>query len=1191
MSDIKFTHLHNHSHYSLLDGLPKIDEMIKRTKEFGLDSLALTDHGTMYGIIEFYQSCQEAGIKPILGVEAYVAPHRLTDKRPKIDERPYHLLLLAYNYAGYQNLLRLTSLAHLQGYYYRPRIDKAVLKEHSEGLIGSAACLGGEIQRLILNNERSKAVEKIRDYQNIFGADNFFLEVQYHPELKEQLLVNQMMFELGKELSVPVIATCDTHYLNKEDQDAQDVMLCVQTGKLVSDTKRLDMRGFWAYMKSPDELAQDYADHPEALSNTQLIAERCQVEIPLKNKYFPVFKVESGLSANEELKNQALSELKKQFNIDDQNQNLTSEEQERLDRVLYEIEIIQTKGYATYFLVVADFAIWMKTNKIVTTTRGSAAGCFVSFLLGITNIDPIKYKIPFERFLNPFRPSLPDIDVDIADNRRHEVIEYVRQKYGADKVAQICTFGTMAARAAVKDVGRVLDYPYALCDELSKMIPIGKQGFPMTIKTALAEVPELKARYDQDADVRRLFNLAQKIEGCVRHASVHAAGVVIAPGPLTDYTPLQLDKDGTVITQYDMYAIGEDGVGLVKMDFLGIRNLSILGEAIEYIKAIHGVEIDIESIPLDDKKTFELLAIGRTMGVFQLAGEGMTQNLVALKPTTVHDLMAMVALYRPGPMESIPEYIKRKHNPELIKYPHEKLVKYLDKSLGLLVYQDDVLYTAIELAGYNWEEADKLRKAMGKKIPALMMEQETKFISGCVKNNIPKDRAVEIFELVKPFAAYGFNKAHAASYGLVAYQTAYLKAHYPAAYMAALMTAESGDLDKVADAINECEEMGIEVMLPDINESFSTFTVVKESLAENKPTIRFGLLAIKNLGEKVGKTIVAERKENGPFKDLADFLFRIKSKDLNKKSIESLIKSGAFDRFASRSQLIGNVEKILNYVKEVHNQNKTGQVSLFGHLEKNLAPRLNLEKTIDIDNRQLLTWEKELLGLYVSEHPFNAYYQHIKDLVVANNKLGEFKNAPKDIFIAGLVTSVKKIVTKTNEPMLFVKIEDQLTAVEVIVFPKLYKKDQLIWKEDAALLISGKVSSRDELDIKILANQVFALEIDKIDELKKTLLEKNKKTQAPAVDDLTNFGVESVNVVSPASKLIISFAPNMAANLQQSLKEILVKHAGSNKVWLQIGNQGEQFKKIETAFLVNINQELLDGLKSLQGVGSVEVIN
>jgi DNA polymerase-3 subunit alpha len=1180
---MNFTHLHNHSHYSLLDGLPKIDDMIEKTKEFGLDSLALTDHGTMYGIIEFYQKCLKADIRPIVGVEAYVARHKHTDKRPKVDGKPYHLLLLAYNYEGYQNLMRLTSIAHLKGYYYKPRVDKELLRKYSRGLIACAACLGGEIQKSILNdNNLDKTVLKIKEYQDIFGKENFYLEVQHHPEMVEQVKANNVMFELGKSLNIPIVATCDTHYLNRDEQEAQDVMLCVQTGKIVSDEKRMNMTNFWVYMKSPEEMSRDFKDNPEVLSNTHEIAERCDVEIPLYGKHFPAFDVPSGKTADEELCDLAFKKLKERFGVDFEDKNLNQEQEEQLQRAKYELEVITSKGYSTYFLIVADFVNWMREKRIITTTRGSAAGCFVSYLIGITNIDPIKYKIPFERFLNPFRPSLPDIDVDIADNRRGEVIEYVRQKYGEDKVAQICTFGRMAARGSVKDTGRALDYPYSLCDELSKMIPIGKQGFLMTIKRALRENSELKERYDSDPKVKKLFDLAQKIEGCARHASVHAAGVVISPTALTDHTPLQLDKDGTIITQYDMYSVGEDGVGLVKLDFLGIRNLSILGEAIRYIEAIHGDMIDINSIPLDDEKTFKLLAAGRTMGVFQLASEGMTQNLVALKPTTIHDIMAMVALYRPGPMESIPEYIKRKHNSEFIKYPHEKLKKYLEKSLGLLVYQDDVLYTAIELAGYNWEEADKFRKAMGKKIVKLMFKQEEKFISGCVERGIEKENAIEIFGLIKPFAAYGFNKAHAASYGMVAYQTAYLKAHYPAAYMAALMTAESSDLDKIADAINECEEMGIEVTLPHINESFSTFTVVKESLKTGKPTIHFGLVAIKNIGEKVVEDIIAERKENGKFTSLADFLYRVKSKDLNKKSLESLVKSGALDCFGSRQQMLGNLDKLLNYVKEVHKQGIGGQASLFASMQKGVVPDLVLGEYSSIDKRQLLLWEKELLGLYVSQHPFCEFGSELKDIVVPCNKLNNHRNSISDVRISGLVLSVKKIMTKKNEPMLFVKLEDNFGAVEVVVFPKLYRNNPAIWREDAALLVEGKVSDRDA-EAKLLANKVFELKPDKIEEIKRQFVNTDNNDSIYEARDSSDFVYGQKNF----ENLVINLSDLSDLDLRKKIKILLTQNPGNSKVILKIGN-GPDVKKIETGFSVFVNDILREEIERLAGEGSVE---
>ncbi|MDD5490154.1 MAG: DNA polymerase III subunit alpha, partial [Candidatus Moranbacteria bacterium] len=799
----------------------------------------------------------------------------------------------------------------------------------------------------------------------------------------------------------------------------------------------------------------------------------------MNNRYFPAFVFPEGHNADSFLKLEVYRGLARDSNISadglDEKTFIEAVEKQAgakdLERLKYEMGIISQKGYSAYFLIVADFVNWSKMQGIISTTRGSAAGSFASYCLGITTINPLKYNLPFERFLNPFRPSPPDIDMDFADNRRDEVIAYVTEKYGKDHVAQIVTFGTMAARGSVRDVARALGFPYAKGDTLAKLIPMGSQGFPMTIANAKKITPELEALYNNDPDTKKILDFAEKLEGSPRHASVHAAGIVISPKKLTCYSPLQREaKGGRVITQLEMGSI--EKVGLVKMDFLGIRNLSILGNAVKIIEKTKNTKIDIGNLPLDDKKTFDLLASGKTMGLFQLGGAGMTKYLKELKPTTIFDIMAMVALFRPGPMNSIPEFIQRKHNPALIKYLDPRMKDILNMSYGIITYQDDVLLIAIELAGYTWEEADKLRKAMGKKIVEEMAHQKIKFIDGAIAKGMTKEKAQELFKLIEPFAAYGFNKAHAASYAHVAYQTAYLKANFPAEYMAALMTAESGDNETIADAVVECKNMGIEVLAPDINESLKTFTYI------NDKTIRFGLLAIKNVGEKFVENLVKERKAKGKFKSIEDFVERTPAEDLNKKSMESLIKAGALDQFGERKMLLDNLEQIMTHAREVQKAKNSGQVSLFGEIAAVSLPALRMKATAPATKKEKLAWEKELMGLYISEHPLGEYQKYFNggSFTPIKNINAEYAN--REIKIGGIITKVRQITTKTGKPMAFAAIEDMDGKMEAVVFPKIYEKKPDLWQADKILKISGKVQVRDNA-FTLLANE--AKEINAID--------------------------------------------------------------------------------------------------------------
>mgnify|MGYP001566947208 CR=1 FL=1 len=1066
---MKFVHLHTHSHYSLLDGLSKVKDMVKLAKEKGMTALALTDHGAMYGAVEFYMACKKNDINPIIGVEAYIANRSRFQKEPQIDNKRYHLTLLAKNNAGYQNLIKLTTAAHVEGYYYKPRMDKDLLRKHAEGLIALSGCLAGELGRAILSENKEKAEAVIREYQSIFGPENYYLEIMHHSDVEFFQKWKDALIELSRKLNIPLAATQDSHYLHPEDAFAHKTLVAISTNTDVSETKIFSGDGRYHFI-STEEALEWFKDIPEAVANTEKIAERCNIELSLGKFIFPNFELEPGKTADEVLNELTLKGAEK-LGL---NNNQEVEERRR-----YELDVIKNKNYAPYFLVVADILKFARESNIYTTVRGSVAGSLVAYLAGITKVNPIDFQLPFERFLNPFRPSAPDIDMDFADNRRQEVIEYAKRKYGADKVAQIGTFGTMLARGAVRDVARALGKPYETGDRITKMIPLGSQGFPMTIDRAMELEPELKNLYGRDGETRQILDIAKKLEGTVRHVSVHAAGVVIAPNPLTEYVPIQFDprENGKLITQYDMHNVGEDGVGLTKLDFLGIRNLAILENAVRLVKYHRNTDIDIENIPVDDEKTFKMLARGETEGLFQLNGSGMTKYLVELKPTTIHDINAMIALYRPGPINNITEYIARKQGRSPIKYFHPKAESFLAKSYGVLVYQDDLLSTALELAGYNWETVDKFRKAVGKKIPAEMAKQHTIFVQGCqAHSGMKKEQAEQIWNLFEPFQGYGFNKAHAASYGRVAYQTAYMKANFPAEYMCAVLTAESGDTEKIAQVITECQRMGISVLPPDINSSFKDFTVVKDmssqTLAETDK-IRFGLLTIKNLGEAIADAIIAERGKSGGFNNIDDFVTRIENKDLNKKSLESLIKCGALDIFGERNMLLANFDALLSYAREKQKNISMGQISLFGDSTKVTLPPLRLMPAEPVNMWEKLMWEKELLGLFISDHPLNAYQPALRLEKVLSIKNISSSTAGT-IKIGGVITKIQKIMTKTGRPMLFSLLEDLTSKIEVVVFPNVLERNQDIWKENSVIVATGKVNERDGT-LKLLCDEVKSI--------------------------------------------------------------------------------------------------------------------
>ncbi len=1043
-----FIHLHTHSHYSLLDGLSKIDGMIELAKEYGMPAIGLTDHGNMYGAIEFYKACKDAHIKPIIGVEAYIANRTRFDKEPTLDNKRYHLTLLAKNKTGYQNLIKLVTASHLEGYYYKPRMDLDLLRTHAEGLICLSGCFGSELSHALRNKHEVEAERVAHLYRDIFGSENYFFEIMHHPGVPGLMDVREQIITLGKKLGIPLVATADSHYLHEDDTRAHETLLAIQTNSDMNDENRFSMASDHFAFITTETAYTFFKDTPEAVENTSKIADMCDITLELGSWVFPDLKIQEGTTYDEELRRVVYEGIAKRG---------LEETTEIRDRIEYELDIIKKKGYAPYFLVVADLLKFAKENNIYTTIRGSVAGSLVTYLADITKVNPLEYKLPFERFLNPERPSAPDIDMDYADNRRDEVIQYAKDKYGTDKVAQIGTFGTMLARGVVRDVARALGHPYTIGDKISKLIPLGSQGFPMTLDRALDMEPELATMYATDATVKEIIDLGKKLEGCVRHVSVHAAGVVIAPTSLSAFTPTQFDpKGGKVITQYDMHAV--EDAGLLKFDFLGIRNLSILADAVKIVEREHGIAIDIENIPLDDLKTFIMLAKGETMGLFQLNGTGMTRYLMELKPSSIHDINAMVALYRPGPMECIPQYIERKHNSALINYLDPRMKEILSQSYGVITYQDDVLLIAINLAGYSWLEADKLRKAMGKKIPAVMEAEKEKLTKGLIANGMTPKKADDLWHLIEPFAAYGFNKAHAASYGRVAYQTAYMKANYPVEYMSAVLTADSGDVEKVAEIVAECKRMGIHVLPPDVNESFGQFTIITGDNASQK--IRFGLFTIKNFGEGIGTAIIDEREKGGKYTSIANFLERIKDRNLNKKSLEALVQCGALDQFEERGSMLGNTETLLAYNKETA-ANNGAQISLFGSLPVQMVPALRLLPIAPMPLREKLRFEKELLGLYISGHPLDAFRAKLAERKTNLKMLREQSHEGMLAVASGLVGNAKQILTKKGDKMLFLTMEDTTDNLEVVIFPKILTQFGDLLQAENCVSIKGKISKRN----------------------------------------------------------------------------------------------------------------------------------
>lgn len=1068
-----FVHLHVHTEYSLLDGAIRIKELVKKVKMMNMKAVAITDHGNMFGAIELYKECKKEGIKPIIGCEVYVAPRSRFDKQGKLDGEVNHLVLLAMNNTGYKNLAKLCSLGYTEGFYYKPRIDMEILKKYNEGIIALSACLAGKVASQIVNTNVEGAKETVKEFIDIFGKDRYFLEIQDN-KLREQILVNQKLIEFSKEFGVGLVATNDCHYLEKEDYDFHEVLLCIGTRTTLSDENRMSFKTNEFYVKSPEEEWEAFSYVPEAIENTVKIANMCNVEFEFGKIILPEFKIDEDITHLEYFKKLCYAGIPKRYG--------ENPSKEVYDRLEYEINVIDKMGYIDYFLIVQDYINYAKSVGIaVGPGRGSGAGSIAAYLIGITDIDPLRFNLIFERFLNPERVSMPDFDVDFCYERRQEVIDYVGRKYGKDHVAQIITFGTMAAKAAVRDVARALDISYQKADLVAKLIP---SKLNITIDKALEESKELSALYETDMEVREIIEMAKKAEGMVRHASTHAAGVVITKNPVVDYVPLYENQD-VISTQYTMTTLEE--LGLLKMDFLGLRTLTVISDTLKLVKKIHGTDVDFGR--MDDKGTFKMLCEGKTTGVFQMESPGFRQMMVKMQPDTLEDIIVMISLYRPGPMDQIPRYIRNKKNPDDIIYTHESLKNILKVTYGCMVYQEQVMQIFRDLAGYSLGRADLVRRAMGKKKLDVMAKEREIFVSGATKNGIDNISANKIFDEMAEFAKYAFNKSHAACYAVVAYQTAYLKAHYPHEFMAATMNSMLGNLNKIPEYIEECKKMNIEVLKPDINESYAKFAVINKK-------IRFALVSIKNVGVNAIEEIVKDRKINGKFNSFIDFCERVAGEQVNKKCIESLIMAGAFDEIekeVNRYDLLENYESIVDNVVETKRNNYINQINLFDTQEETKKQNMVVKKSgRSISKKELIEMEKEMLGLYVSGHPLDEYKEYIsKNSTVTSKDLSSNENEEQNEdrvldkyddtvqTFCGILTSRKVLTTKNNKQMMFALIEDLYGSIEAVIFPNVFARFAELLVKDKILKLTGKINIKENEKPKILVSNVEEIAMSK----------------------------------------------------------------------------------------------------------------
>jgi DNA polymerase-3 subunit alpha len=1057
-----FVHLHVHSDFSLLDGLAKVKDLSQAAAEMGMPALALTDHGVMFGVLQFYHEARKVGIKPIIGMETYIAPRKMTQKDVKQDARPTHLILLAEDQTGYHNLMQLATAAQLEGFYYKPRVDREYLAAHAEGLIALSSCGSGEIPRLLQNNRHQRARQAAEWYRNVFGPANFFLELQEH-DIPEMEPVNRALVELSRETGIPLVATNDAHYVRRDQAYAHEVLLCIQTGKTMTEPARMQMNNDSYYLKSAREMVALFPHSPEALRNTLAIAERCEVDLDPTGFHLPEMEIPAGYTADTYLRHLTESGLQRLYGEAFHSELI----QNRLNR---ELSIIHNMGFDVYFLIVWDLCEFSKQQDIWWNVRGSAAGSIVAYGLGITNLDPLAHDLIFERFLNPGRVTMPDIDLDYPDDRRAEMIEYTVRKYGIDKVAQIITFGTLGAKAAVRDVGRALDIPLGEVDQVARLVP---EGPGVKLGDALNKVPDLRQLYEGVEYIRTLIDTARELEGVSRHASTHAAGVVVTDKPLVEYTPLHRPTrgaaEGLPVTQYTMDVL--EDTGLLKVDFLGLSTLTVLRKAADLIKERHGITYSQQNIPLDDRKAFELLASGNVLGIFQVEGAGFRRVLAEMKPSRYEHIVAVLALYRPGPMEHIPTYIRRMHDKEKVAYRHPLLEPILDETYGIIVYQEQIIQIASQLAGYEPGEADTIRKAVGKKIREVLLAHRTKFIDGCMANGIPLETAEAVFSDIEYFARYGFNKAHAADYAIITVQTAYLKAHYPVEYMTALLTVEQGNTDKVGLLIAEARRMGIEVLPPNVNHSELVFKIEDKPEGVEGPAIRYGLGAIKNVGEGPVEVILAARRKDGPFLDIDDFCQRVDLRLVNRRALESLIKSGALSPLGTRAQLLAVMDRMISISQQSHGA--THQYSMFDTPAFASTARLaaDLPDIMDMSRKEMLIWEKELVGAYISDHPLSRVWSDLEDTITALTGQIEQTMVGKNVTVAGLVSHLRPHITKKGNPMAFAQLEDLQGTVDLVIFPSVWETTKDLWEVERILVVRGKVSFRGQ-DPSILVDSV-----------------------------------------------------------------------------------------------------------------------
>lgn len=1155
-----FVHLHVHTEYSLLDGFSRVKNLVSRAKELNMSAVAITDHGCMFGAIDFFKVAKKEGIKPIIGCEVYTAPRSMRDKDPNYDKSQGHLILLAKDTEGYQNLIKLVSKAYVQGFYYKPRVDIDEIRKHSKGIIALSACLAGDVSQALMNRNYDKAKNIAIKYKEIFGKDNYYIEIQDH-NLPEQKEVNRELIRLSKEIDVGLVATNDVHYVRKEDSKIHDILMCIQMGKTVNDPTRMRFGSDEFYLKSREEMEAVFPEVQEALDNTVKIADMCNVEFDFNTIHLPKYDVPDGYTPREYLRMLCFKGLEERYK---------NPSPEITDRLEYELGVIEKMGYVEYFLITWDFINFARENNImVGPGRGSAAGSIVSYTLYITDIDPIKYSLLFERFLNPERISMPDIDIDFCYERREEVIDYVKRKYGEDHVAQIITFGTMGAKAAIRDVGRVLDISYNKVDNIAKEIPF---ALGMTIDKALDTNPNLRKLYEEDNETKEIIDVSRKIEGMLRHASTHAAGVVISKKPIDEYVPLYKHQDA-ITTQFTMTTLEE--LGLLKMDFLGLRTLTVIRDALDLIEKNYNIKLNFSTMEYDDPKVYELLSSGNTLGVFQLESGGMRSFMKQLKPDNFEDIVAGISLYRPGPMDSIPNYINNKNNPGHVEYLHEKLKPIMEVTYGCLVYQEQVMQVVRDLGGYSYGRSDLVRRAMGKKKMDVMEKERQYFIhgkfddngeleiAGCVRNGVPEEIGNKIFDDMIDFAKYAFNKSHAAAYGVLAYQTAYLKAHYPVEFMAALITSVMGNTDKVVEYIRECNNLKIDILKPDINKSFTKFSVEGKS-------IRFGLAAVKNVGVNVLNNIITERENGGEFKDFNEFCKRLDSKDSNKRIIESLIKCGAFDEMGNnRASLLLGYEKLLESISLDRKKNLVGQVSLFDGFEMDAAINNDIQNMYklpqvkELEEKEKLYLEKEVLGMYVSGHPLSQYKDKLKKNTTINNAdLNDIKEDyvsylnlnEKEVTMGGIVINKTIRTTKRNDLMAIIELEDLYGVIEVIVFPQVLQKYNTIIQEDKIIYIKGRLSIKEDENAKLIAREIIDMN-------------------------------ESINQEKPTLYLKINSIENK--DLVNDLISVVTKYKGDNDIYIYAENIKQMYKW--NHIKVNINENLINELQNILPRTSIKV--